>query len=134
MERKRFLEFVQKLRGFGFKVYVNRVANPWSDSNYAVFTDGKHIGAVYPAPVGDKVQLSTKHRPCQRFGSSFSVIGDQWDGFSLDELTREAAQLAFHVFPAWYTPDAKDIQEVRKWKDFDDWKEHSGAAAQYEID
>lgn len=129
MERSAFKLFVEKLKSFGFKVYLNNT-DPFY--NYAVFTDGKNIGYMGEAYFNQKgVNFSTVHKPSHNYGTGFACK-EKDSPVILSELTPEIARQAFATIPPYFT---NWVQEpIRKYKDFEDWKRNALTADQYNLE
>ena len=120
------MQFVEKLRSFGYRVYLNKSA---SDSNYAVYTDGIRIAKMNQAAFNiGGVNIGTVHKPCTDYGTGFSLQG-QYDYLTLSELTAEKAEEGFCSIPkGWpYINPSKIV----KYRDFEDWKRNSRMADLY---
>lgn len=128
MTRENFKKFAEKLRGFGFRVYLSKPETPY---NYAIFTDGVNIGRMHESEFGSNaVTLSTCHKPCNEYGTGFSCQGPD-EYLSLEDLTLSKAVEAFSVIPEAFGP--ADWRKIRRWGEFKDWKKHSPTAGQYDI-
>lgn len=129
MERNTFKLFVEKLKSFGFNVYLNK---PSSHYNYAVFTDGKNVGYIEEAYFNKRgVKISTVHKPNHDYGTGFACRGKD-NPITLSELTPETARQAFAIVPPYFT---RWIQgPIRKYKDFEDWKRNCRTADQYDLE
>lgn len=137
MTREQFTRFTDKLRSFGYQVYLNK-KNSFFDSNYAVFTDGKNVGGINESQFDTfvTVHLNTIHKPCRGAGTGFAIgrekehFGTDYD-YTLDELTPSVAQQAFKTVPPGFENDF--FGPIRKYRDFEDWKQNSPYRDQYEI-
>lgn len=129
MERKKFKLFVEKLKSFGFKVYLNKLSSPY---NYAVFTDGKNIGYMEKAHFNQEgVKFSTVHKPSRNYGTGFACR-EKDSPVVLSELTPEIARQTFATIPPYFT---NWVQEpIRKYEDFEDWKRNALTADQYNLE
>ena len=123
------MQFVEKLRSFGYQVFLNKTA---SKSNYAVYTDGKRIAKMSEARFNiGGVNIGTTHKPCREYGTGFSLQGE-FDYLTLDTLTKEKAEEGFCTVPAgWPYVDASKIV---KYADFGQWKRTALTADQYDLE
>ena len=115
MNRERFLQYTDKLKSFGFTVYIckNRI------NNYCIFTNGKDIGYMQAADFNmDGVNFTTVHKRSGQYGTGF-MIGLWSLPTPLDILTKEIALQAFA-----YAPNIKkyNCPYVEKYADMDDFK------------
>ena len=126
MTRENFMQFVEKLRNFGYQVYLNKTE---SVSNYAVYTDGKRIAQMVQAPFNiGGINIGTVHKPDTGYGTGFFLQGE-FDCLDLNALTREKAEEGFCSIPEGWP--YIDPTRVIKYKDFQDWKRNCPSAHLY---
>lgn len=118
MKRDTFLQFAEKIRSFGFTVFVSNLANPGVAANYGIFTDDRNIGRFYEDEFNrESVSLTTVHKsgPC---GTGFGIMSN----VTLERLNLELLKKCFVLAPAWFGPSYNGVNGVEKYVNIEDWK------------
>ena len=108
-KRDQLLEFTEKLKNKGFKVYA-----PKEITTYCHFVKYDKIGYVESGDYG--FNFSTVHKPCSECGT----------GFGMERETHNpTVEMAFDClveYPAWASnADRHAVKKYRNWEEYTSW-------------
>lgn len=102
-------EVIGAVKSAGFDVYMRGESDSW-----LLFTDGTRIGYLENS-CATGLRISTVHKPNTHSGTGFAIV----DGLAISDLTRDKLSEGFLHAPDW----GRHIASVRKWRDFEAFKE-----------
>ena len=109
-----FKKAVERIKSFGFRVFVHENKPGELPYCYGYFSDGKNIG-YFQLGWFFGVRWSTVNGPgSHNVGTGFSC---EDDGVEVSQLTPERLREAFQSVPYWYRLGRNE--RVCKWKDLD---------------
>lgn len=114
MEKTFFQTVVERIKGFGYRVFVRD-----DDTKaYGFFSDGKHIG-YFQVEYGSRIHLSTHNAPGSSC-SGYSVLPGADSTVAYDGLDTDILTEAFRRYPEW-TRRLRWRKKVVKYDDLDDF-------------
>ncbi len=108
-KRDQLLEFVEELKGRGYKVYA-----PTNITTYCHFVKDDKIGYLERGDYG--FNFGTVHKPCRECGTGYSIHRE------IGNPTVEMAEDCLALAPHWASRE--DMQAIKKYKN---WEEYTSS-------